>query len=68
MQMTLKNNLGKEKILVDKDKLLQAYIELDQIFSRNLDGNLNFAFMKIEQATGLYYERSLVKKPYDNKK
>jgi hypothetical protein len=56
------NKLGKEKVLVDKDKLLDAYIQLDQMFKNSMDSNLTFAFMRIEEATGLYYERTLVKK------
>ena len=58
--MTIDNNkLGKEHVLVDKDKLLEAYIQLDQIYSKSLDSNLNFAFQQIENATGFHYKRTL---------
>jgi hypothetical protein len=54
--------LGKEKVLVDKDKLLEAYMLFDRLYTKNLDNELNFAFLKIEEAIGLYYKRTLEKK------
>ena len=77
--MTIDNNLGTEKIELDKDRLMRAYIELDQLFIRN-DGSdyklhtvLNNILFSIEMATGFQYFRTLKKidtkkKENDNKK
>jgi hypothetical protein len=66
--MTIDQNLGKEKIEVDKDKLLMAFYELDELFIETKKENnwkvsnaLNQIFMNIEFATGLEYFRTLRK-------
>jgi hypothetical protein len=65
--MTTKNNT--EKIILDKDALFQAYLTLDQEYSRTLDDNLNYIYFQLEKATGYKFERMLKRVELnDNKK
>jgi hypothetical protein len=67
--MTIETNLGKEKTEVDKDALIRAYYELDELYiilkdKSNWDivDRLNKILFQIEIATGYQYFRTLKKK------
>lgn len=52
---------GKEKVTIDKDLLLTVYFEIEKVYNKTLDSDLNFAFLKLERATGFRYVRTLEK-------
>jgi len=69
--MTINTKLGKEKIELDKDALLQAYFYLDKVFNKDMDSDVDLIYRSVEEATGYSFERTLKKrevKKYDKQK
>jgi hypothetical protein len=73
--MTIDTHLGKEKIELDKDALMLAYLSIDELYNQykakndwNVPDKLNFILFKLEDATGYQYWRTIKKKERkDNK-
>jgi hypothetical protein len=66
--MTVESNLDKVKNTLDKDLLLRAYMEIDELFILSKDKNnwyvsskLNFILNSLEKSTGYTYYRTLKK-------
>lgn len=66
--MGMAKNLGKEKIIIDKDQLLLVYFELDELYIENKKKNywevcdkLDNAVKRLEKVTGFEYHRTLKK-------
>ena len=53
---------GIEKIDLDKDELFLAYFELDKLFNKTMDSDLDSIYRHIEKATGYTYKRTLGKR------
>jgi len=62
--MTMKPQ-GKEKVIIDKDLLLQSYFQIEKIYNKTLDDELNIAFKNLEKAIGFRYIRTLEKTQTD---
>jgi hypothetical protein len=52
---------GKEKIILDKTALLEAYFYLDKLYHKTMDSDLEIVYSNLRKATGYDYDRTLRK-------